>query len=221
MIHYLVNRGLRVRVPSPARESSQVSEGAGTSGRGLGRHAVTLLVTLAVSAVAFAVAAPGQALAEGKPRWEAAVVTVHVADEAAWAGTDVQAALDAWSPALAMTLTDDPGADVTLTSARSAGIEGATAYRDGEGSRITSCRVELAPKYAGTEQGATLAHELGHCLGLSHNNLGAPRSCTGSRAASTSPRPSPQPTSRTSGASTDEHLPDRRRGDADQRPGVG
>ena len=121
----------------------------------------------------FAAFAPGQALAEGAPRWEAAVVTVHVADEAAWAGTDVQAALDAWSPALAMTLTDDPGADVTLTSARSAGIEGATAYRDGEGSRITSCRVELAPKYAGTEQGATLAHELGHCLGLSHNNLGA------------------------------------------------
>ena len=142
----------------------------------MNRTARTIATTagfVAATVILTAVAAPGQALAEGKPRWEAAVVTVHVADEAAWAGTDVQAALDAWSPALAMTLTDDPGADVTLTSARSAGIEGATAYRDGEGSRITSCRVELAPKYAGTEQGATLAHELGHCLGLSHNNLGA------------------------------------------------
>jgi hypothetical protein len=85
----------------------------------------------------------------------------------------VQAALGQWSPALAMTLTDSADADVILTSATSAGIEGATAYRDGEGSTITSCRVELAPKYAGTDETAVLAHELGHCLGLSHNNAGA------------------------------------------------
>ena len=136
---------------------------------------IARIATAAAAAlVAFAVAAPGQALADGKPRWETAMVTVYVADAQAWGGTDVQAALAQWSPALAMTITDDPNADVTLTSTHTRhDVEGATAYRQGEGSRITSCRVELVDRFAGSDQTDVLTHELGHCLGLSHNNGGA------------------------------------------------
>ncbi len=138
------------------------------------RQTHTTRALVAVAALLLAgFAAQGQATAEGAPRWERAMLTVHVADTAAWAGTDVAGALEQWAPAMAMVLTDNPNADVTLAGqGPEAGVEGATATREGQGSRITSCRVTLAARFVGTDEGAVLAHELGHCLGLSHNNGG-------------------------------------------------
>lgn len=132
--------------------------------------------TLAVLAVvAFTAAAQGQALADGGPaRWDKPVLTVRVADVAAWAGTDVQAALAGWSPAMPLVLTEAADADITLAAPVAAeSVEGATAYTTGEGSTITSCTVVPVTKYAGTDQTQALTHEIGHCLGLAHNNGGA------------------------------------------------
>ena len=132
------------------------------------------IVLIAAVLAVVGLAAQGQALADGGPaRWDKPVLTVRVADEAAWAGTDVQAALAGWSPAMPLVLTDGP-ADITLAAPVAAeSVEGATAYTTGEGSTITSCTVVPVTKYAGTDQTQTLTHEIGHCLGLAHNNGGA------------------------------------------------
>ena len=52
----------------------------------------------------------------GPVRWDKPVLTVHVADAAAWSGTDVEGALAQWAPAFALVLTDDVAADITLTT---------------------------------------------------------------------------------------------------------
>jgi hypothetical protein len=73
-----------------------------------------------------------------------------------------------------LVLTDSADADVVLAApVAAASIEGATAYTTGEGSTITSCTVVPVTKYAGTDQTQALTHEIGHCLGLAHNNGGA------------------------------------------------
>lgn len=138
-------------------------------------YAIARIVTVIAAVVGVVgFAAQGQAQAEGPARWSKPVLTVHVADEAAWSGTDIAASLAQWSPALPLVLTDSADADVVLAGSTDAdSVEGATAYRDGEGSTITSCRVVLSSAYAGADNGATLTHELGHCLGLAHNNMGA------------------------------------------------
>lgn len=135
--------------------------------------AARIALVVVAMAVLAGFAAQGQAAAETAPRWERAMLTVHIADEAAWAGTDVAGVLEQWAPAMPLVLTDDPDADVVLAGhGPETGVEGATATREGSGSRITSCRVTLADRYVGADQGGVLAHELGHCLGLSHNNGG-------------------------------------------------
>lgn len=130
------------------------------------RGARALLIMLLVGVVVVP-AAQGQALAEGPVRWQKPALTVHVADEAAWAQTDVAASLAGWSAVLPMTLTDDPGADIVLASgAAEHEAVGATAYAHAEGSRILSCRVDLAPRMVGRDATGILPHELGHCLGI-------------------------------------------------------
>jgi hypothetical protein len=131
------------------------------------RQAVTLIAAAAAVLALAAVAAPGQAVAESRPRWERAVVTVHVADTAAWSRTDVAGSLAGWSQVVPMVLTDDPGADVVLDSGATQDAA-PTAYPVVEGSRITSCRVTLPTRLAGTDATFVLPHELGHCLGLTH-----------------------------------------------------
>ena len=134
-------------------------------------YTIRALVTLAVALVAFAVAAPSTAQA-GPARWSKPVLTVHVADEAAWAGTDVAGALAQWSPALALVLTDDPAADVTLGGPVASGVTasdvGATATTTTDGATITGCRIALAENLRGQDVTSILAHEVGHCLGLGH-----------------------------------------------------
>ena len=162
------------RFDSRHRLHSDLHRSTGSTHRVHNSYTNGLRIALAAAVLALTGgAAQGQALADGPARWEKPVLTVHVADAAAWSGTDVEGALAQWAPAMPLVLTDDAGADVVLTvAAGPVAVVGATAYRDGTGSTITSCRVELAPEYAGTDSTATLAHEIGHCLGLHHNNGG-------------------------------------------------
>lgn len=137
-------------------------------------YTVRAVVTLLAALATFAVASPSTAQ-QGPVRWDKPVLTVHVADAAAWAGTDVQAALDEWAPAFRMTLTDSPDADVTLEVGNADDALGgdsvaATATKATDGSVITHCRVGLDVDRASTDVGPLLAHELGHCLGLGHRS---------------------------------------------------
>lgn len=122
--------------------------------------------------LAFFFASPSTAQ-QGPARWDKPVLTVHVADEAAWAGTDVQGALDQWAPVFALVLTDDADADVVLDGPVATDVVatdvGATATTETSGSRITGCRVGLAGSLRGADVTGILAHEVGHCLGLGHS----------------------------------------------------
>lgn len=129
---------------------------------------------LAVGGAIIAAIAVTPAPVDGGPGvWASPTLTVRVADRAAWSGTDVEAALEQWAPAMRMTLTDGR-ADITLDAAPATGeLVGATAYRDTEAGVIRSCRVDLSEDQGGRDMTAPLTHELGHCLGLRHTDVGS------------------------------------------------
>ena len=124
----------------------------------------------AVAAAAAVVGVGAAPSTEGSvARWDKPVLTVAVVDRDAWAGTDVDAALEQWSPAMPLILVDGPAADIVLTTgpARTADV-GATARTRVEGSTLVGCRIDLPAKRAGADMTDVLTHELGHCLGLHH-----------------------------------------------------
>ena len=133
------------------------------------RCAIRVVTVAAALLITGAVSAQGANDHGGPVRWDKPVLTVHVADEAAWAGTDVAGALAQWSPAFTLVLTDDAVADVVLTTgpttSRDGGADALTAV---EGSTITHCRIDLPERFAGEPMTDVLTHELGHCLGLGH-----------------------------------------------------
>lgn len=138
----------------------------------MGRWAVGVSVAVAAFALLGAVV-PGDAAAVTRDSgiWASPTLTVHVADEGAWSGTDVQSALAQWAPVMRMTVTDDADADVTLDTAPLADYIGANTKRSTVGGVIRSCRVDLQPNIAGTDATHILAHEIGHCLGLHDSTL--------------------------------------------------
>ncbi|MGG5257435.1 ComEC/Rec2 family competence protein [Phycicoccus avicenniae] len=128
----------------------------------------------AAAIIAVMVPAPQGSATEGSPRWDKPVLTVHVADEAAWSGTDVEASLAQWRPVFAMVLTTDADADIVLDGPVDSGASpssdiGATATTETEGSTIMGCRIGLASSLRGEDVSGVLTHELGHCLGLGHS----------------------------------------------------
>lgn len=132
-------------------------------------------MTLAAVVLAAGALTPAATDATGPVRWDKPVLTVHVVDEAAWAGTDVQGALDQWSAAIAFALTDNSDADITLEAGNAGDALGgdsvaATATKATDGPVITHCRIGLDVARAGDDVEPLLAHELGHCLGLGHRS---------------------------------------------------
>lgn len=159
--------------PGERPRRSAVLSAAATKGRDTAKYARRgAHVVLGALVLAFFFASPSTAQ-QGPARWDKPVLTVHVADEAAWAKTDVQGALTQWAPVFALILTDDADADVTLSGPLATDVVatdvGATATLETSGSRITGCRVGLAGSLRGSDVTGILTHELGHCLGLSHS----------------------------------------------------
>jgi len=92
--------------------------------------------------------------------WQQPVVTV---DDA----TLEQITREQWRPPFRVALAERGQADITVEVARLDDAAGGEATRTVDGDRITSCRITLRP---GADLGPVLAHELGHCFGLHHDN---------------------------------------------------